>query len=266
LCNKTINNHLTVLRKSLNTAQEWKLLGVIPKVRLLKVQPHKYDFLSEAECKSILSHSQAVIHEIILIALNTGMRFGEIIALDWQDVDLGRRILSVNKSIAHGILGSPKSNKARHIPLSLIVCQALNERKKDSGYVFANEQGEPLRQSYCCDALHRVCLLAGLRKIGWHALRHTFASTLVKKGVSLKAVQELLGHSDIRMTMRYAHLGYSELRAAIDVLEPQKDYGQQVGNDHDSGLANHKFSEMDNVDYLAPEKQKVDTEVATFCD
>jgi integrase len=266
LCNKTINNHLAILRKSLSTAEEWELLDRIPKVRLLKVQPQKYDFLSEIDCKTLLGSPNGIIGDMILIALRTGLRFGEIIALEWQDIDLDRRMLSVNKSIAQGVLGSPKSNRARHIPLSSDVFEMLGGRYQKIGFVFAGGDGKPLRQSFCGTVLHRICREAGLRKIGWHTLRHTFASTLVKKGISLKAVQELLGHSDIRMTMRYAHLSQSELRSAIDVLDPQNDFGQQMGNTRQFRVAVTNQSEMDKVDYLALQKQKVDTEVPTFCD
>jgi len=78
----------------------------------------------------------------------------------------------------------------------------------------------------------KLCNKAGLRTIGWHKLRHTFASQLVAAGVSLKATQELLGHSDVRMTLRYAHLAPSALRSAVEVLEnPQPiSIGQQVVN------------------------------------
>ena len=67
--------------------------------------------------------------------------------------------------------------------------------------------------------LWRACKKAGLRQIGWHALRHTFASHLVMRGASIKAVQELLGHSSIQMTMRYAHLAPEVARDAVNLLD-----------------------------------------------
>ena len=83
-------------------------------------------------------------------------------------------------------------------------------------------------------AIPRFCAEAGIRRVGWHTLRHSFASHLVTAGVSIKAVQELLGHSDIRTTMRYAHLAPSALREALRVLEgtsaPEQILGQWVGN------------------------------------
>ncbi len=82
--------------------------------------------------------------------------------------------------------------------------------------------------------LTKACKEAGLRKIGWHTLRHTFASHLAMKGVPMTAVQQLMGHSNITTTMRYSHLAPSTLRAAIDMLNPKQalnvDFGQPVVN------------------------------------
>jgi integrase len=184
--------------------------------------------------------------------------------LEWQDIDWDRRLLSVNKSIAKGILGSTKSNKIRYIPLSSDAYDMLKGKSKGPGFVFVDEQGKPLRQMACCKALHRVCRRAVMRKIGWHTLRHTFASHLVQKGISIKAVQELLGHSDIKMTMRYAHLSSSELRSAIDVLDPQKNFGQPMGNGIDFPLGFPESPVADKLGYLPIQKQNIDTEVLNF--
>ena len=75
-----------------------------------------------------------------------------------------------------------------------------------------------LTENECKHPLWRACKRAGLREIGWHALRHTFASQLVMRGAPLKVVQELLGHADIRMTMRYSHLSPNVRRDAVELL------------------------------------------------
>ena len=79
--------------------------------------------------------------------------------------------------------------------------------------------GDPLTKGECKHPLWRACKRAGLRRIGWHVLRHTFASHLVMRGAPLKAVQELLGHATIMMTMRYAHLAPEIAREAVKLLD-----------------------------------------------
>ncbi|MFA7050004.1 MAG: tyrosine-type recombinase/integrase [Patescibacteria group bacterium] len=222
LKNKTINNQLTVLAKCLKVAEEWGLLERTPKIKKLKVQPQKFDFLTEEECKLLLDNSDGVFKEMVFFAIKTGLRFGELIAIDWNDVNLSEQLLIVRRSIVLGEMGSTKSNKIRYIPLTDEVCQMLIQRVKKSGYVFSDNFGKPLKQHRCCDNLYSLCRRIGLRKIGWHTFRHTFASHLIQNGVSIKAVQELLGHSDIVTTMRYSHLGPSALRGAVKTLETKK--------------------------------------------
>lgn len=219
LSNKTINNHLAMLSKFFKVAEEWGVLSKIPKIKKLKVQPQKFDFLTEEECALLLNSSDGYIKEMIFFAIKTGLRFGELIAIDWNDVNLSEQLLTVRRSIVLGELGGTKSNKIRYIPLTNEICEMLVKRVKKSGYVFSDKFGKPLKQYLCCDKLYSLCKKVELRKIGWHTFRHTFASHLVQNGASIKAIQELLGHSDIVTTMRYSHLGPSTLREAIKSLE-----------------------------------------------
>ncbi|MCK9578945.1 MAG: site-specific integrase [Methanoregula sp.] len=224
LAAKTINNHLAVLRKCLNIAQEWTGLEKIPKIKPLKVPPYKFDFLSEEESERLVnSFEDELWCDLIFTALKTGLRFGELIALDWEDVNLESRTLCVRRSLVNGFMESPKNNKARYVPMTYGLCDVLSRRKKKKGFVFCDYNGEPLRHERARRVLHRQCKAIGLRKVGWHMLRHTFASHLACKGVSLKTIQELLGHSDMKMTMRYAHLMPATLREAINVLDKPRD-------------------------------------------
>jgi len=216
---KTINNFLSALRKALNTAQEWNLLGAVPKIRLLKVAPQKFDYLTTEESDYLLTQTDGLWHDMFLLAMRTGLRFGEIIALSWEDIDFKNQLLTVRHSIVRGILGSPKSNKIRYVPLIDSVCEMLRGRPQKDHYIFTLGNSLPMKQIYCVKNLMRICKKLKMRKIGWHVFRHTFASHLANNGVSMKVIQELLGHADITTTMRYAHLSPITLRESIRTLE-----------------------------------------------
>lgn len=230
---QTINKHLNILGKCLRCAEEWDELKQVPRMKLLKVPPRGFDFLSQDESEKLLaSIEDPVWHTLILIALRTGLRVSELLGLEWPDIDFNRQLLCLRKSLVRGVFTSPKNNRERFIPLTPQVCHALEQIRKPSGLLFCNKKGRPFSYYKVRKRLIRVCEQAGIRPIGWHKLRHTFASHLVAAGVSLKATQELLGHSSISMTLRYAHLAPSALRSAVQVLDsPQTEkVGQPVGN------------------------------------
>ncbi len=111
------------------------------------------------------------------------------------------------------------------------LCKMFRGRIRKGELIFC-ENKKPLNQIKYCKLLYKACRGSNLREIGWHVLRHTFASHLAQKNIFIKAIQELLGHSDIKTTMRYAHLSPSELRSAVDVLN----FGQHVGNTSDFAI------------------------------
>jgi len=159
-----------------------------------------------------LSNCSGYLRDIVLVALNTGMRKGEIFNLKWQDVDLDLRMIHVSDS---------KNYEARDIPMNDILyktLKALREKAEEGQeYVFVNPKtGRPydLKRSFKT-ALKR----AGIEDFTFHDLRHTFASHLVMNGVDLMTVKELLGHKDIKMTMRYSHLSPDHKRVAVKRIE-----------------------------------------------
>lgn len=231
---KTVNNHLIVLSRCLNTALEWNIIENVPKIKRLKVAPQKYDFLNEVESRQILENTSGTLHDMILVALKTGVRFGELIALEWSDIDFQEKVLIVRQAIVRGRLGSTKSNKIRHIPLTEEVCQILLAKAKKRGFVFTDGNNKPLKHRHYLRLLKKACEKAGLREIGWHVLRHTFASHLAGNNAPMKAIQEMLGHSDIVTTMRYSHVSHSTLRDAVKTLE-----GKHIGHNMVTGLLNN---------------------------
>jgi len=215
---KSINNFLIVISRCLKVAQEWEIIERVPRIKLLKVQAQKFDHLSEEECQLLLDKSDGLLRDLILVALKTGLRFGELIALEWKDIDLANRQMTVRQSIYRGRLGGTKSNKIRFVPLLDDVCETLKSRLSKNSFVFIKDNGDWLSPMLCLRWLHRACDRAGIRKVGWHTLRHTFASQLAQHGVSITIVKDLLGHSDIRTTMRYSHLTTSATREAVLLL------------------------------------------------
>jgi integrase len=234
---KTINNRLAIFRKCVTTAYEWlKLPGAPPNVRWLRCPPPRTDYLSADECSLLLSHASGVVYEMLLTALRTGMRQGEIRGLQWHSINWETRSLVVRHSLNDLTkeLEAPKNNRERHIPLDLDLYEILHRRRQDTGYVFLDDRRKPFDCKKVIRRLREVRRRTGLRQFGWHILRHTFASHLAMKGTPLHLVQALLGHSSIVMTMRYAHVAPSALRTAIDMLNPKTavtaDFGQPVGN------------------------------------
>lgn len=144
------------------------------------------------------------------LALNTGMRLSEQYGLTWDRINLVRKMLTVPPS---------KYGEARGVPLNaaaLAALQTLDARGRVGSWVMANPQGERMRTPR--KWFEAAVKAAGIRELTWHCLRHTFASRLVMMGVDLRTVQELMGHKDIRMTCRYAHLAPGHKLGAVELL------------------------------------------------
>lgn len=142
---------------------------------------------------------------IVLLAMNTGLRRGELLKLTWRDVNFQTSQLTVRGETS-------KSSKTRHIPLNKTALQVLKDWHKQSSdeWVFTVGTFQKSWQKLVQDA--------GLVDFKFHDLRHDFASKLVMAGVDLKTVQELLGHADLTMTLRYAHLAPSHRAAAVEKI------------------------------------------------
>jgi len=258
MSNKTINNHLSVLRKCLNIAHENNLLEIMPIIRMMPVDEKEMSYLTDEECSAILANTTGVLHDMIFFALRTGLRFGELIALDWQNVDLTNRRLTISRAVSRRVEGSTKSKKIRYIPMSHDLYVMLSNRNHRSGYVFKNKWGNRVAQFNSLRALKRACKRAGVKRVGWHIFRHTFASRMIQKNVSLRTVQILLGHSDIKTTMRYAHVSPENLEHAVNVLDDPKIFGHIVGSSNDVPL-DAEFTTSNHSDkYTANIKQKDD--------
>jgi integrase len=236
LTNKSLRNQLTVLNKCLSTAHEWDLRSAPPKIVWPKCASFRTDYLSPEECELLVAHAEGVVREMILTGLRTGMRQGELKGLQWSSIDWLNRSVIVRHSRCdyRKEIGPTKNNRERPVPLDTDVYEMLHSRKRSTGYVFLDTDGEPFDHKRLDRRMEKICKEAGLRRITWHILRHTFASHLAMRGVPLHVVQQLLGHAHIGTTVRYAHVAPSALRSAIEMLNPKTmigtDLGQPVGN------------------------------------
>lgn len=227
---KTINNHLTILRKLLHLAVEYGVLTAVPRLKWFKTADPGFDFLDFEEADRLLTAS-GEDRTLLLVAVRTGLRLGELRALRWQDVDLVAGRLNVRQAVTkkHAV-GTPKNGREREVPLAESVRQALKAHRHLRGpLVFCNEGGDMLTEGEVRWPLERACKRAGLRDVGIHVLRHTFASHLAMRGVPVKTIQELLGHRTIQTTMRYAHLAPEVRRDAVELLDGSASGGHQVG-------------------------------------
>lgn len=275
---KTINNACAgVLGKCLRWAHELELIESVPKIRKLKVEPAKWDFLDFSEANRLLEAAKKTPewYAMIYFDLRTGLRFGELSELRWDDVDLVAGKLLVRRSYHDGHVGPPKNGESREIPLSAETVEFLKEHRRrqrqakagvvvklvdasvmesggvseeelveddaenggresqetgkapQSELVFSQPNGKRHIHRRADVGLKRCCTRAKLRMIGWHCLRHTFASHLVMRGASLKAVQELLGHATMEMTLRYSHLSPQVRKDAVELLDARREIVQQ---------------------------------------
>jgi len=221
---KSINNYLAALRKALNLAVEWEVIPKAPKVKAFKQKTTlitRDQFLDFDEAERVIAAVTADWRAFTVVALKTGLRAGELLGLKWEDIDLMTGQLVVRRTAWRHEEGTPKGGCNRVVPLSDEAISTLKGIRHLKGpYVFCKPDGKRFHHNDVADVIPMACKKAGLAKrVTTHGLRHTFASHLVMKGVSLMAVKELLGHESIEMTLRYAHLSPDVKRDAVNLLD-----------------------------------------------
>ena len=144
----------------------------------------------------------------------------EIAALEWQDVDLAKRQLCVQRSNWHGHITSTKGGRLRYVPMTTRLTEALRQVRHLRGpRVLCDRDGGAFTPKMVSDHVRRAARRAGLVNKGVHVLRHTFCSHLAMRGAPARAIQELAGHQELGTTQRYMHLSPAALDAAIRLLE-----------------------------------------------
>lgn len=221
----TINKELRLLSAALNYAvREWSWTASNPvNGRTLPEPEGRVRWLNTDEAQSLIAAAEAepkaaaYLPEFIRLAIHTGMRKGELLSLEWSRVDFSANLL-------HLAAIHTKSGKRRSIPLNVTARAALIHRARfrathcaASSWVFCDKDG--IRIANIRRSFDTACRKAGLVDFHIHDLRHTCAAWMVSAGVALAEVRDLLGHSSIVMTERYAHLAPENIRAAVGVLD-----------------------------------------------
>lgn len=220
LSNKSINNILGVLNTCLRHAVEWNETDTAPTINWLKTVPPERITLSDVEVETLLSdNEEPVWNGMVLVALKTGMRFGELCALQWSDVDLVKGQITVRHSRTRGVTSTPKNGKIRYLWLAPSARDWLESNTPRIGCVFSVDNGLPTTYSAAKHALNRICKRTGTRRITWHVLRHTFATAMIERHIPLEVVRDFLGHSSVKMTEQYAHVLPASLQQAARVLD-----------------------------------------------
>jgi len=251
----TVNRDITTLKAALSKAVDWDVIDKNPLAKLRRVKTDnqgKVRYLNPEEEKRLraaldtreerIRNERASANEwraargyelyrdligqalvdhlkpLVLLALNTGMRRGELFQLCWENVSFSKGTLTIEGADA-------KSGRTRHIPLNKDALQVLKDwrgdNKKPTGLVFPSHTGKPLDNVK--KAWENLLFDAKIKNFRWHDMRHHFASKLVMAGVDLNTVRELLGHSDYTMTLRYAHLAPEHKKEAVERIVETND-------------------------------------------
>lgn len=220
---KTVNNALAVLSVLLKKAVEWDVIDRMPcTIRLLRASnpsPRFHDFDQYERLVEVAAAIDREAELIVLLGGEAGLRCGEMIALEWIDVDLAKRQLCVQRSDWNGQVTMPKGGRLRYVPLTVRLTNALREhRHLKSSRVLCQSDGTPFTRQQVQYRIKRASRRAQVQE-GVHVLRHSFCSHLAMRGAPARAVQELAGHSDLGMTQRYMHLSPAALESAIELLD-----------------------------------------------
>lgn len=222
----SVNRELACLKHMYTMAIKWgeAILNPVKEVKMFRERNQRMRFLSPEEEERLLEECNSHLYPIVLTALNTGMRRGEILGLRWNQVDFSRGLIIVENT---------KNDEIREIPMNATLTRALRDVKvKAAGeHVFSRHTGEITRSVRT--AFNNAVRRAELNDLRFHDLRHTFASKLVMAGVDILTVKELLGHKTISMTMRYSHLTQEHKKKAVyaidgHYLDTRADFEQSI--------------------------------------
>lgn len=198
---KTIKNYFVILNAVLNEAKKlnYKTANIKPNIYYKPTKRIRY--LTKEEAEKLIQNSKD-LKLLILIALTTGMRKGEILSLEWENIDLTARLIHIEES---------KNGERRSVPINTVLYNEL--------MLIENKKGKVVNVVNFRRKFIKIKKICGISDFHFHDLRHTFASWLAMDGVSLYTIKELLGHKSILMTQRYAHLSKDSRFNAVELIK-----------------------------------------------
>jgi integrase len=209
----TVNREIALLKHMFNMAEQWGLYrgrNPVKGVKFLAEDNLQYRSLSDEEEAVLLKHCCPYLQDLVVFSINTGLRHGDVLNLKWKEVDLEAACIRMLIKKTREVLEIPLNDQA------MKVVRAWHGMKKTAWVFYNPETGDQFKDLWL--GLKKACRKAGLEGITWHTFRHTFASRLTGSGVDLVTVKELLGHSEISVTMRYAHTNRDAKRRAVKRL------------------------------------------------
>jgi len=242
----TVKHALVLIRQIYNKAIMWNLYrgeSPVKRVKMPTISNQRTRFLSIEEADTLLNALRAKsqqVHDMALLSLHSGMRFGEIAGLKVHDVDLTNGLVNIS---------DPKNKRPRRAYMTAAVKDMFQARiptgAKSNDLIFPDEKGK--KMEFVSKTFPRVVDALGLnkgvkdprQKVTFHSLRHTFASWLALQGEQIQTISELLGHRTLQMTMRYSHLTPDHRKAAIgrfeNALSLRPEENKQMKGDENAG-------------------------------
>ena len=211
-----MNRELTILKHMFKMGVTWGLMAINPAAGVRRTRCRKaVSLLSEGEIPVLLKACENQLtspwlYPLVMLALNTGGRQGELADLRYEDLDVERGLIYFNKT---------KNRKLKTLPMNHSVRQTVDGYNHRYGeYLFMWPWGERVGRTDDLRGLQEGVQSAGIENFRFHDLRHTAASYLVMGGVDLATVKEILGHREIEMTLRYSHLAPAHKAKAVEQL------------------------------------------------
>lgn len=207
----TVNRDIALLKKMLSLAVDWELIEVSPlrRFQMLKEPAPRVPVLSKEDEDKLLKNSKGYLHELIVLALATGARQGELLALNVGDIDFDQGVLVIRDS---------KSGDPRRVPLAKVVMDhlaPLKEKPASTPVISLNK--ERVDGSTASQAFRRLALREKVQ-VTFHDLRHVAATRMLSKGAGLLHIATLLGHRTLAMSRRYSHVQMEDLRKVVETI------------------------------------------------